>query len=128
MALLVADASVRSARRLDVLVHAEEVGRVVLVLEGDQPLVVLAIGVSHHLLSLFEEAREVEVHAAVGEPPHVGYALSDPGYVGLVLVWLFPVPFDAEQVGRAAVAEGGLLGPEPVHGATLVPDVDRGVI
>src|SRR4028118_1256424 len=85
-ALLVANVCACSACRSDVLVHTEQVGRVVLVLEGDQPLVVLAVGVSHHLLSLFEEAGEVEVHAAVGEPLHVGYAPSNPGYVGLVFV------------------------------------------
>src|SRR3712207_4722592 len=46
---------------LDVLVESEEVGRVVLALQGRQPLVVSAVGVPHHLLSLLQKAWEVQV-------------------------------------------------------------------
>ena len=84
---------------------------IVLVLEGDEPLVVLAVGVAHQLLPLLQEAGEVQVHAAVGEAPHVGDAVPRPGYVRLVVSRLLPVGLDAEQDGRAPVAEGALAAP-----------------
>ena len=37
------------------------------------------------LLPLFQEAGEVQVHAAVGEAPHVGETVPRPGYVRLVV-------------------------------------------
>src|SRR5215207_847559 len=56
--------SLGSRRRRDVLVEAEQVGRVVPILQGGQPLVVLAVGVAHQLLPSFQEAGEVQVVAA----------------------------------------------------------------
>src|SRR5215207_5017021 len=89
-----------SSRGLDVLVEAEEVGWIVLVLEGDQALVVLAVGVAHQALTLFKEAGEVEVHAATGEAPQVRVTTPGPRYVRLVVLRvLFPVRLDAEQDG-----------------------------
>src|SRR5215208_5636470 len=119
----------RSNRGLDVLVEAEEVGRIVLVLEGDQVLVVPAVGVAHQALPLFQEAGEVEVHAAAGEASQVRVAGPGPRYVGFVLLrlWL-PVRLDAQQVRRAPVAEGALVRPQAAHGSALEPDVDGGVV
>src|SRR5215212_5042221 len=112
----------------DVLVEAEEVGRIVLILERDEPLVVPAVGVLHQLLPLLHETWEVQVHAAVGEAPHVGDALPRPGDVRLVVARLLPVGLYAEQDGRAPVAEGALRGPDPAHSPALVPDIDSGVL
>src|SRR5215213_8088714 len=71
---------------LNVLVEAEEVRRIVFVLEGDQALVVLAVGVAHQALSPFEEAGEVEVYAATGEAPQVRVTIPGPRYVRLVVL------------------------------------------
>src|SRR5215208_4701675 len=65
---------------LYVLVEAEKVGWVVLILQVHKSLVVLAEGLAYQPISLLEEAGEVQVRAAAGEAPHVGRALSRPGY------------------------------------------------
>ncbi len=70
--------SLGSHRRRDVLVDAEQVGRVVPVLRGDQPLVTLAVGVAQQL--------------------------QGQGDVRLVLLRLLPVGLDAERDGRAPKA------------------------
>src|SRR5215831_7582368 len=60
-------APVRASAGLDVLVDAEEVGRVVCPLESCQPLVVtLAVGRAHAVLALVAEEVEVDAPARVG--------------------------------------------------------------
>ena len=49
-----------SHRWLDVLVEAEQVRRIVLVLEADQPLIVLTIGGPHALFTLFTQIIYVD--------------------------------------------------------------------
>src|SRR5712692_8849428 len=58
--LLARGASSASYRRLDVLVHAEKIARIVLVLERDKTIIVAAISDPHPLLALVAQLVDVE--------------------------------------------------------------------
>src|SRR5215207_8412129 len=65
-----------SARRVDVLIEAKEVRRVVASLQREQPLIVRTEARAHHRLALFLEAGKVQVAAAVGVRLHGGNELA----------------------------------------------------
>src|SRR6266542_1836999 len=64
--------------RADVLIDAEEVRRIVAVLEFDEPRVgVRAVSVAHAIVPLL--TQEIDVHAARNEPPQLTVGLVCPG-------------------------------------------------
>src|SRR5215471_12493943 len=57
-----------SYRRFDVRIEAEEVGRVILVLQAHEPLVVRPIGCSDSVVAFLREV--IDIHPASREWPH----------------------------------------------------------
>ncbi len=82
-------------RRLDILVQAEQVVRVVLALQRCQPLVLRAEGFAHHVIALLLKAGEVEIAAAIRIRLQGGAKLPHPGDIGRVVRGIFPVCFGA---------------------------------
>src|SRR5215212_3693289 len=103
-------------RRWDVLVEAEEVGRVVLVLQRNQPIVVGVIGGPHPLLALHTEI--IDIDRRWRERLQRVPKFSRPGDVALGLCWVGPHRGDQEVVVQLSVREGARLRSDATHGPT----------
>ena len=118
-----ADGPARISARLDVLVEAEEVGRVVDPLESREPLVVaLAVGLAHAVLALVAEEVDVDASARVGLQRVEEVACPGDVAVGLGIV-LGPDRVDDDVVRGVPLAEGGrVLGNAGERAAELEDD------
>src|ERR687890_1457509 len=94
--------------RLYVLVEAEQVGRVVLVLQGDQSLMLLGPERSLDLL-LGLIAGEVQRDARNREGLHRLHELAGPSYVGLRLRRVLPHRDRVNATSCVPTTEGGLV-------------------
>ena len=110
----------------DILVEAEQIGRVVLGLERDQTVVVgVTVGGVQQCLAFFALSGEVEVGAAPRKGFHLGPRLACPGDRALVVGRVGPRGVEAVQVGCATLAQGSFRWVNPVHGAAQMPQRDQ---
>src|SRR5439155_13815821 len=90
----------------DVVAKAEDVVRVVAVLEPDEAVVLLgAVGLAHAFRGVVE-ADVVDVHAAAAERPHRCIKAARVAHPCLVLAGILPVRGDEEVEYRVAMAIG----------------------
>src|SRR4051794_8583746 len=88
---------------VDVLVEAEQVGRIEFSLQGDEASQVPAEGSTDEPW-VFPEAREVQVRLASAESLHSGVEVARPGDVALGLLGFNPIGQDFKEEGRLALA------------------------
>ena len=110
-------------RRPDVLIPAEKIGRIVLLLECSQSLVVGPISSPDPTLALLAEV--VHIDALLQERLHGAVARAPPRDVVLRRRRLTPCPQDEAAVLCAPVAEGGLPLADSADRPAQVFDCDR---
>ena len=79
---------IRSCRWANVLIEAEDVRRIILVLERDQPRIVLAVGSLNTILAFVAEI--IGIDTAGGERPYGVPELARPGNVRFVVSRVVP--------------------------------------
>src|SRR5712691_11975612 len=103
-------------RRLDILVQPEEVRRVVLVLQGDQPVILLTVHCPDPVLFVYIKVVDIGSLAFIWS--HRLPELTCPANVLVVLRWVGPRAHDDQAVGSAALTECRLIFADAAHGAT----------
>src|SRR5216683_4171839 len=101
-----------SAQRPNVLVHAEEVFRIVLRLELLEPPVVGPIGGGDRLARLIV-GQVIHIAAGGHEGLHPGIRFPRPGNASIVMGLLHPFAEYEEVVALRAVREGRVADPDP---------------
>src|SRR5258706_1427988 len=103
-------------RRFDILIKRKEVGRIIPVLEGNQPFVVSPVGGSHPSLPFI--AQEVDIDSAAGKGLHGPPACTGPPYVLVCLTRFAVIPrgHHADHIGLFPQRKGSLGRADPARG------------
>jgi hypothetical protein len=112
--------------RRDVLVDVEEILRVPLGLDLPEPLVVVAQGAAHAVVTLLL-GEKVEVGAAGRELPHVPPRGTRPLDVHFVVFLLFPGRGEVDHEIRITVTDSGVIVGQLVQGTLDLKQNHRGV-
>src|SRR5919109_5463422 len=103
----------------DVLVHAQDIVAVPPGLDGREPLVVGTVRSADAVVALVR-GQEVDVRATGREAPQVAPGGARPLDMLCVLRRVLPGRCNAEHVRGVAVADGGIIGRQPIEHALHV--------
>src|SRR4029077_5340689 len=106
----------------NVLVHAEQVFRVVTSLDGHEAFPAVAISLGHAVS--FVAAHEVDIDSGHHRWPQPGKQIANPRDIEDIVLRLMPVSEQIHNEWSAAIAKGGLIGPNPRGGATQVRELN----
>src|SRR5579864_2439914 len=109
-------------RRSDVQVRAKKIGRIVLVLQGDESFIIASVRGAHERLTLLAEPRKIDIKAAVRVLSHGRPGIPGPSDVLLVSRGIVPNRVEARHVRHLPIPKcgGGRL--DPAQRPTEMPD------